>query len=170
MPPLQLDSFLQYGLLAQALLPVPSMNLGIVSIDGGDEIAGEVLSVCIKNREKDGGIEAKLGFGGGAEASYRLGGSAASSGASSSQRWILCLEELHRAAWKLGEDDDRRGIWAGLVLGCWAGLMDFGQVGCGQVSALPFFCFFSFLFIFLFSIFISNSNLLICFAGFELVT
>jgi hypothetical protein len=43
LPPLQLDSFLQYGLIAQALLPVPSMPLGIASIDGGDEISGEVL-------------------------------------------------------------------------------------------------------------------------------
>jgi hypothetical protein len=74
LPPLQVNYFFQYGLLAQALLPVPSMTLGIASIDGGDELSGEVLVVCIENREKDGGIEAKLGFGGGAEASYRLGG------------------------------------------------------------------------------------------------
>jgi hypothetical protein len=50
------------------------MTLGIASIDDGNDISSEVLSVCIKNREKDGGIEAKLGFGGGAEASYRLEG------------------------------------------------------------------------------------------------
>jgi hypothetical protein len=30
--------------------------------------------MCTENREKDGGIEAKLGFGGSAEASYKLGG------------------------------------------------------------------------------------------------
>jgi hypothetical protein len=33
-------------------------------------------------------------------------------------------------------------------LDCWAGLMDFGQMGCGQVSALPFFLLLFFYFYF----------------------
>jgi hypothetical protein len=52
----------------------PLLELGGGQNGRLDFISGEVLSVCIKIREKDGGIEAKLGFGGGAEASYRLGG------------------------------------------------------------------------------------------------
>jgi hypothetical protein len=44
--------------------------------------SGEVLSVNAENREKEGGIGAKLGFDDSAEASYSLGGSVASSGAS----------------------------------------------------------------------------------------
>jgi hypothetical protein len=52
-------------------------------------------------------------------------------------------------------------VLAGRLVGCggWA----------GQTGKFSFFLFISFLF-FCFVVFVSNSNLLICFAGFELVT
>jgi hypothetical protein len=50
-------------------------------------------------------------------------------------------------------------------VGHWAGLDGLRRLGCGQVGFLSFFLFLSFLF--LVSAIIHNSNLLLCFAGFE---
>jgi hypothetical protein len=82
--------------------------------------------------------------------------------ASARRRWIECWEKLHRAAWLLEEDDDE-GVCGPAASGPsgWAAVAGLRPGKCFSL----FFCFFSVLFILLFSLFISNSNLLICFAG-----
>jgi hypothetical protein len=41
-----------------------------------------------------------------------------------------------RSCFRPEAEDDEGVCWAGYGVGCWAGL-DYGQMGCGQVSGLP---------------------------------
>jgi hypothetical protein len=87
------------------------------------------------------------------------------------RRWIERHPRSHAAAWgrrwrrlfwKLNRYVGVDRFWS------WAGLSPGPVLGGGLVSGLPlfFFCFSSFLFIFQFSVCISNTNLLFDFAGF----
>jgi hypothetical protein len=120
--------------------------------------------------ERDGEGEA-LGFSGGGGPLIGVGGRWPPSDASIHRRWIGRSPVLHRAACQLEEEDvlSTQNFMPGwTAVGWWDGL---GQVGCGQVSvSLFFFCFISFLLFPVSCFAISNTNLLICFAGFELVT
>jgi hypothetical protein len=60
------------------------------------------------------------------------------------RRWIGHQAALHRAVSLLEEDDDRRGIWGGLLVGLVGGLRS------GKSSSLFFYSSVSFLFCFIF--------------------
>jgi hypothetical protein len=87
------------------------------------------------------------------------GGRRPSSGASTKRRRIGRLQKLHRAASQLEVEDDRNGMvaWAGFDRGLGVGP---AQLGFGLVAVARFLSLLYF-FLFLFSIFISNSDLLI---------
>jgi hypothetical protein len=132
-----------------------SARLRVASIDG-DETWPELGFQSPARKLGEGEELGILGLihGGG---SYFIddGGRWPSSRVSRRRRRIGCCPVLHRAACRPEVEDDRRGIWAGLILG-WL-------VGCGLVSPSPYFfflCFFSIWFYFLVSSHLFEFNLI----------
>jgi hypothetical protein len=117
-----------------------SLRLRVASIDGN----GTWPELGFQSPARKLGEGEELGIlglihGGG---SYFIddGGRWPSSRASRRRRWIWCCPVLHRAACRPEVEDDRRGIWAGLILD-WL-------VGCSLVSPSPYFFLLLFLFYF----------------------